>query len=109
MTSKLIQIVLILASLRFSLCQVQGGYYYAVDCSDPGVHKAVKYAVDLFFATSPPPASPQSRALKKGKGKKAGKGKGKAGKGGTDISFMVYKAEEQVMPLFGSTDIIFNV
>jgi hypothetical protein len=108
MTSKLIQIVLILTSLRFSLCQVPGGYN-SVDCNDPGVHKAVKYAVDLFFATSPPPASPQSRALKKGKGKKAGKGKGKAGKGGTDISFMVYKAEEQVMPLFGSTDIFSHV
>ena len=96
MTTQLIHYVFILTTLYSVSCQVVGGYR-KVTCDDPKVKKAVKYAVDLYFSTSPPPA-PRARALNKGEGKKHGKGKGKkSGKSGSEITFKVYSAEKQVM------------
>lgn len=90
--TKLFQLVLLIANIFLSV-SIPGGYT-PVACNDAGVQKAVKYAVDFYFKSSPPPAPVVPTPLKNGKAKKAGK----AGKGGPKISFVVYFAEVQVMP-----------
>jgi hypothetical protein len=70
--------------------QIPGGFNL-VSCNDIGVRNAVKYAVNLFFSSSPPPM-PTSKKGKKGKNHK---GK-RSTDGNSGISFKVYKAEKQV-------------